>query len=120
MKPAPDDDPRLAEFLRQHRPPVPPASLELEEHLMAAIATTPQPTEPPGLRMLSQRSPLWFIPPVVAAGMVGTVIASRLLAPAPSAEFANLETFVEESYMPVSERSPDDDLDWLEATTWND
>lgn len=120
MKPAPDDDSRLAEFLRQHRPSVPPASLELEEHLMAAIATTPQSTESPGLRLLSQRSPLWFIPPVIAAGIVVTVISVRLLSPSPSPEFASLETFVDDSYTPVSERSTDDELVWPETTTWND
>ncbi|MGI0489014.1 hypothetical protein ACN4EK_26695 [Pantanalinema rosaneae CENA516] len=120
MKPAPDDDPRLVEFLRQHRPPVPPAASELEEQLMATIATTPQSTEPPGLRLLSQRSSLWLIPPVIAAGIVGTVISLRLLSPSPSPEFANLETFVDDSYTPVSGRSIDDDPFWLETTAGND
>ncbi|MBL1176079.1 hypothetical protein [Pantanalinema sp. GBBB05] len=120
MKPAPDDDPRLSEFLRQYRPPLPPESPELEEELMAAIAATPHEMQMPKLRIMPRRSPLWLIPPVVAAGLVGTVISARLFAPPSNPEFANLETFIEDSYAPVSEQSTDDDLFWLEEVAWND
>ncbi|HEY9617766.1 MAG TPA: hypothetical protein V6C64_13040 [Microcoleaceae cyanobacterium] len=120
MKPAPDDDSELSEFLRQYRPPLPLEPPEVEEQLMAAIAATPQATATRGLRWTSQRSPLWLLPPVVAAGIVGMVISSRLLAPPASPESANLETFIEDSYTPVSDRSTDDDLFWLEEVAFND
>lgn len=120
MKPAPDDDPQLSEFLRQYRPPLPPESPALEDQLMAAIAATPHEPQMPRIRVMPGRSPLWLIPPVVAAGLVGTVISARLFAPSANPEFANLETFIEDSYTPVSEQATDDDLFWLEEVALND
>lgn len=38
-----EDDSKLTEFLKRHQPVVPAANPDLEDQLMSAIASTPQP-----------------------------------------------------------------------------
>ncbi len=115
MRPLPEDDLRLAAFLKAHRPPVPPSDPALEEQLLAAIATTPQeiPTiAPQTVRQLTKRRRGWVLPGAIAASLVVTAIGYQTLRPQPqptaelsAAELAELETFIESTWQdPVAEQ----------------
>ncbi|MEX0270688.1 hypothetical protein AB3R30_16210 [Leptolyngbyaceae cyanobacterium UHCC 1019] len=104
-----DDDLPLTEFLKQYQPRVPAANPDLEDHLMSAIASVPQPR----LTVIStkisttriQRQILWAVPSAIAAGLVATVVSHRTFAPASqpsSAEVAELQTFIESTWQESS------------------
>lgn len=104
-----DDDLPLTEFLKQHQPVVPSANADLEDHLMSAIASMPQPR----LTVIStkrsttqiQRRILWTVPSAIAAGLVAMLVSHRTFAPAsqPSAaEVAELQTFIESTWQDSS------------------
>lgn len=93
----PKDDERLVAFLRHHRPEAPPASPDVEERILAAVATQP----------LKSRRQLWFLAPALAAGLLlavggytwGQKFADRPPANPPTdAELARLEEFLESSW----------------------
>jgi hypothetical protein len=106
MNSSSEDDKPLTEFLKQYQPVVPPASADLEDRIMATIATTISPEE--FVRRdrdqsagTTQRRKVWLIPSAIAAGMIATVIGYRTFAPAPQpspAEAAELEAFIESSW----------------------
>ena len=93
-----DDDKDLVNFLRQHRPEVPPASPILEEQILRDIQKlhVSSLTKPP----LVRHSRLWLVPSIVAAGFLAAVVGYRTLIPStPSAtELASLETFIETNW----------------------
>lgn len=91
----PPDDERWQEFLHQHRPTPPPASEELEEQLMSAIAKQEQPL---------QRLRLWAVPPAIAAGLLMAWSSYRILIPLPdlSNSSASLEAFLENNWNSVT------------------
>ena len=89
----PHDDQDLVNFLREHRPPVPPAAPDLEQKIlqqMQASVVKPQ----------RHRVRLWLVSPLVAASLVAAVVSYRVLVPAkPSAvELATLESFIESNW----------------------
>ncbi len=100
-----EDDLNLTEFLKRHQPVVPSADTDLEERLMSAIASTPQPR----LAVIStsqvQRRILWAVPSAIAAGLVAMVVSHRTFAPVSqptSAEVAELQTFIESTWQDAS------------------
>lgn len=101
------DNPQLTHFLRQHRPSVPPAPADLEDRLMAAVMDTP-PAIPavspnPYFRLRSR----WLWPTAIAAGLVAIVSYQRFLSPQPSeAELAELETFIESTWVETVAEQP--------------
>ncbi|WP_392534250.1 hypothetical protein [Nostoc sp. C117] len=93
MSQFPNDDKNLVNFLCKHRPPVPPASPDLEQQILQQVQTSivkPQ-------RRLAR---LWLVPPVMAASLLASVFSYRVLVPAkPSAaELANLEAFIDSNW----------------------
>lgn len=119
----PNDDHELVDFLKQYRPSLPPADSALEERLFDAIdAMPPQETLLPFSRSQprSRRSPVWLLPPTLAAGLLASVVAYRTLVPAkPSAaELANLQAFIESNWQgTVSSNTTDDALLFNDGTT---
>ncbi len=100
-----EDDLKLAEFLKRHQPVVPAAKPDLEDQLMSAIASTPQPR----LTIIAtnrstakvQSRILWAVPSAIAAGLVAMVFSYRPFAPVsqPSAaEVAELQNFIESTW----------------------
>ncbi len=123
MSSFPDDDRSLTNFLRQHRPAIPPASAELEEHVMALVAATPQAPEATRLRAAGEpdfavvrqgaRRWLWVVPSAIAAGLVAIVGYQAWWAPrAAEAQLAELETFIESTWhgtvaeQPTADQTP--------------
>lgn len=114
-----DDDLKLTEFLKQHQPVVPAANLDLEDHLMSAIASTPQPR----LAVIStsqvQRRIFWTVPSAIAAGLVAMVVSHRTFAPVsqPSAaEVAELQTFIESTWHDSATEQSDLEADLFPVT----
>jgi anti-sigma factor RsiW len=95
----PNDDDRLKEFLRQHAGAVPPAAPNLEQQIMVAVASSPQP---------ARYRRLWFVPPAIAAALAIAWAGSRLLVPAPlsATELASLEAFMESNWNGVLSSPP--------------
>ncbi|AFY31199.1 hypothetical protein [Calothrix sp. PCC 7507] len=93
MNQFPNDDKDLVNFLRQHRPQVPPAAANLEQQILQQVQAS-------SVQSRRQRSPFWLVPPMIAAGLLATVVIHRSLVPAqPSAaELASLETFIENNW----------------------
>ncbi len=93
MNQFPQDDKDLVDFLRQHRPQVPPAAANLEQKILQQLQTL-------SVQPRRQRSPFWLIPPMMVAGFLATVVMQRTLVPAqPSAaELASLESFIENNW----------------------
>ncbi|BAY11231.1 hypothetical protein [Calothrix sp. NIES-2098] len=88
-----DDDQNLVNFLGKHRPPLPPASPDLERQILQQLQTSAVKPQ--------RRSPrLWLVPPAIAASLLAAVISYRVLVPAkPSAaELANLEAFIDSNW----------------------
>lgn len=82
----PNDDERLVEFLRQHRPSVPPASPNLEQQIMLGASSH--------MRHQGRRQ-LWIVPPTIVAGLLMFWTGYRILTPSsPSVDTASLETFL--------------------------
>ena len=114
-----EDDLPLTEFLKRHQPVVPAANPDLEDQLMSAIASTPQPR----LALIStsqvQRRILWAVPSAIAAGLVAMVVSHRTFAPVsqPSAaEVAELQTFIESTWQESSAEQPDPQSDLFPVT----
>jgi hypothetical protein len=103
------DDQKLQAFLRQHRPVPPPASSELEEQLMQAIAFDAKTTDDrqTNLAFAKSQKPnqarlLWLIPSTIAASLVIIWSSSHLLIPAPELANASLESFLETNWNDVT------------------
>lgn len=124
MSQFPNDDHELVDFLKQHRPQIPPADSALESQLFAAIESLPQQDELARLRRSqprSRRSIAWFVPPTLAAGLLVSVVGYRLLMPAkPSAaELANLQAFIESNWQGTLSGSTDEDASLFNDGTTN-
>lgn len=103
------DDQKLQAFLRQHRPVPPPASPELEEQLMQAIAFDAKTTvdKQTNLALAKSQKPnqarlLWLIPSTIAASLLIIWSSSHLLIPAPELANASLESFLETNWNDVT------------------
>jgi hypothetical protein len=98
----PQDDEELVRFLRDHSPEPPPPTPDLEDRILAMLASTSQADSSTNLRQLPQRrSRLWLIPSAIAASLLAGVISYRSLAPTskPSpSEIAALEDFIETTW----------------------
>jgi hypothetical protein len=96
MIPNPNHDGDLVNFLRQHRPPIPPASADAEDRLLARIAAMPVvPARHPDRRRL------WTVSGAIAAGLVASLIGYHTLMPRPypsEAELVSLESFIETNW----------------------
>lgn len=125
MSQFPNDDHELVDFLKQHRPPTPPADSALETQLFAAIEALPQQDELARFRRSqtrSRRSLAWLVPPTLAAGLLASVVGYRTLVPTkPSAaELANLQAFMESNWQgTVSSNSADDETPLFSDGTTN-
>jgi len=133
------DDRTLVQFLRQHRPTVPPAAVNLEDQIMAALSATDWETDremdlsphgerssvpmPPGRRSRrwGQGGQRWLVAgtALVAslfAAWVGQRVWVTAQAPSPE-EVAELEQFMEQSWQGavVSTSTDSDTAFWLEA-----
>ncbi|MEO8893698.1 MAG: hypothetical protein ABI417_19600 [Coleofasciculaceae cyanobacterium] len=108
MTKLPSDDQKLQAFLRQHRPVPPPATIDLEEQLMQAIAFNSNTTvnkqtnlvcvKPQKLNLVRQ---LWLIPSTIAACLLITS-SSHLFFTAPELANASLESFLETNWNDVT------------------
>lgn len=106
MNSSSEEDKPLTEFLKQHQPVAPPASVNLEYRIMREIETNISPEEffrrdRSQSSGTAQRHQVWLIPSAIAAGVIATVIGYRTFAPAPQpspAEAAELEAFIESSW----------------------
>jgi hypothetical protein len=101
----PEDDLKLTEFLKQYQPVVPAAKPEVEEQLMSAITSTPQPQRVviPTNRSVARGQPriLWAVPAAIAAGLVAMVVSHRTFAPVSqtsASEVAELQNFIESTW----------------------
>jgi len=92
MNKFPNDDERLVEFLRQHASDVPPASPNLEQLIMQAVASSSPEA--------AKRQRLWILPPVIAAGLLLVWTGYRILMPAnlSPAQLATLNAFLESNW----------------------
>ncbi len=114
MSRPPADDRPLADFLQQHRPPVPPAHPDLEDRLLAAVLDTPPGVPGSVRRPMVQRRVLWVFPAAIAAGLVALVSYPTLFPPQPSeAQLAELETFIESTWQGTVAEQPDTDMEEL-------
>jgi hypothetical protein len=98
----PDDDPALTHFLRQHRSTPPPASPDLEDRILQAIATDAL-KKPPGAQVIPfhKRRRLWLVPSTLAAGLLVALVSYQMLPrfqQTDRKETASLETFVENTW----------------------
>uniref|UniRef100_A0ACD5GZA7 Uncharacterized protein n=1 Tax=Desertifilum tharense IPPAS B-1220 TaxID=1781255 RepID=A0ACD5GZA7_9CYAN len=66
-----EEDRPVVEFLRQYRPPVPPAQPELEDRVMEAI---------PRFHRRPKR-PLWLVSGTLAAGFLAAIATHSILSP---------------------------------------
>ena len=88
-----DDDRQLVTFLQQHRPLPPATPPELEDQLLAQIRTDKT------LKLIRRRQQ-WRLGGAIAAALIPLAwLAHRSLSPQlSSAELAQLETFLEDSW----------------------
>lgn len=101
----------LIQFLRQHRPPVPSASSDLEDRIMAALdAPSTEPrfkdTRLTGAERLERSRRLrWMLPTAVAASLVAGLYSSQMLrtSPASDSEVAKLEAFIASAWSTPTE-----------------
>jgi hypothetical protein len=107
----PRDDSDLVNFLRQNRPQVPSASLDLEQQILQNIAMLHPTSQPTQIRR--RRPVLWLIPSVIAASLVAAVVGYRVLIPtqeANPAELAKLERFMENNWHGTVGDPPESDI----------
>lgn len=101
MSKLPKDDQKLVDFIREHRPEVPPTNQALEAKIMAAVAAT-TPSQPvKQSRVISwRRRSLWLMPPAIAASLLIAWGTNQLLTPPPptATELASLEDFIENTW----------------------
>ena len=124
MNQFPNDDHKLIDFLKQHRPQMPPADAALEERLFAAIAAENPQENLVQFRRSQPRSPrnlVWFVPPALAAGLLASVVGYRTLVPTkPSAaELANLQAFMESNWQGTVSSNTTDDVPLFNDGTTN-
>lgn len=127
MNKSPHDGDRLAQFLREHRPDVPPPAADLEEQIMAAVESSDLPASDPTesnkekvislFPPLKRQKKLWFVPPAIAASLLLSWTGYHLLFPTKTVDTASLESFVESNWdVLVSEnyeaRDDGSELDW--------
>ncbi len=116
MLPNPNEDKDLVDFLRQYRPEVPSPLPDLEERLLQQLQVLPSEIEinsvvktnrktqkinSPYHRLAAFLSPsFWFIPSVLATGLVASLVSYRVLTPRqPSAaELADLQSIMESDW----------------------
>lgn len=94
MNQPPEKPDCLVDFLRQHRPDIPPASPQLEQRILATVA---------GDRSTARRySPrtLWLIVPSIAASLSLTFwgIKPWIFSPFPARDLAQIEAFMESAW----------------------
>ncbi|AFY82959.1 hypothetical protein [Oscillatoria acuminata] len=91
MNQPPEKPDHLVDFLRQHRPDIPPASPQLEARILAAVAG-----DRSKARRYSSRI-LWLIVPSIAASLSLAFwgIKPGLFSPTPASNSAQLEAFME-------------------------
>ncbi|MBW4619076.1 MAG: hypothetical protein KME17_06925 [Cyanosarcina radialis HA8281-LM2] len=110
-----NDDDRLIEFLRQHRPSVPPVAPDLEDQILQAVAASD--VKHPRRRLL------WVLPPAIAAGAliawVGYQILSPPQVPKIAVDPASVEAFLEDNWNAAIGETPEvtpsgpNGSDWL-------
>ncbi|GAC1460383.1 MAG: hypothetical protein NVS2B14_04610 [Chamaesiphon sp.] len=95
------DEQHLVEFLRQHKGAVPLGAPNLEEQILQAVASLPQ--------QYFRRQQLWFVPPVIAAGLLlgwaGYRIVTPFVAPV---DTVGLQAFLENNWDSVLDGTPSD------------
>lgn len=99
------DDLALIQFLRQHRPPVPTASSDLEDRIVAAL-DAPLISTPLSTPLTSTDRPersrrlRWLLPTTLAASLAAGVCSYQVLrtSPAPDSEVAKLEAFIDSTW----------------------
>lgn len=100
----PDDDDKLAHFLRRHQGAPPPARPDLEEQLMAAVEAHPLPTAEPAtvvpLLRPERRRRRQMVSGTIAASLVIGMVGYQLHAMKQQreADLARLEDFIETSW----------------------
>lgn len=106
------DDPRLTQFLKQHRATVPAPTTDLEYQILTLVARSPHSINSlRTARQRSQRRVLWLVPSAMAAGLVAAIVGQHVLQPTqPSAaEMAELQTFIESTWQgTVADHPPSD------------
>ncbi len=92
MTKLPNDDECLVNFLRQHRPDVPPAAPDLEQLIIQSVAASP----PKSTRYRQ----MWVVPPAIAAGLLIAWTGYRILMPVSfsAAQLASLNAFLESNW----------------------
>jgi hypothetical protein len=93
-----NDDDRLIEFLRQHRPSVPPAAPDLEDQILQAVADS-------DVKHLHRRR-LWAMPAAIAVGALIASVGYQILTPPQPPKIAvdravdpaSVEAFLEDNW----------------------
>jgi hypothetical protein len=103
----PDDDKKLIQFVRQHRPQPPSAPPALEDRILDAVE---QPNLPRRSRQRRWYRSSW-IPPAIAASLLVSLASYHVLTPQKpnSTDIASLETFVENSWQATASDTSDED-----------
>lgn len=107
----PHDDEALKQFLRQHRPPIPPASPMVETRIMQAVeqgSTASQAICQPSNR----HRRLWLVPSTIAAGLLVALASYQMVslrqAKTATTQVANMETFLENNWLIFAESTETD------------
>ncbi len=93
---------QLTTFLRQYRPEPPPASEDLEDRILAAVAVSP----PPRQQIQPIHARLLWIPAAIMAGVALIWAGGQWLAPPrtlTASEIEELESFLETTWSGVLE-----------------
>jgi hypothetical protein len=103
----PQAEAKLAAFLRQYRTPPPIAAPELEGNIMQAIAQPRRSMRSQSTRRWSR--PSWWMPMALAAGLAISWLGYQFAIPGQptTAELAQLESLLEESWDGVHEEPED-------------
>lgn len=112
MNQPPEKPDCLVNFLRQHRPDIPPASPQLEEQILASIA---------GDRSRARRySPriLWLVIPSIAASLSFAFLGMKTWifspSPSPAMDLVQIESFMEYTWNGLlQDEMLDPSHDWL-------
>lgn len=110
MNQPPEKPDCLVDFLRQHRPDIPPASPQLEQRILATVAG-----DHSTARRYSPRT-LWLIVPSIAASLSLTFwgIKPGLFSPTPARELVQMEAFMEYTWNGLlQDEMLEPSTDWL-------
>ena len=110
MNQPPEKPDCLVNFLRQHRPDIPPASPQLEERILTAVAGDRSRTRRYSTRIL------WLIVPSIAASLSLAFwgIKPGLFSPIPASDSAQIEAFMEYTWNGLlQDEILDSSTDWL-------